>query len=134
MNHEQPQPESQKPEEDLFDYARTYTQAPEQKPLSSPADSTEDVEYERWLQETFKCPTCQNGPGPCPNPDHVVQKPIPKDFFKYEVVSDDDSINEELQLAANSSKIQDFKTNAEAVEYMRQLWEQNQLPEDKKAS
>ena len=132
MNHDQPQPESQKPEEDLFDYARTHTQAPEQKPSSSPADSTEDAEYEKWLQETFKCPTCQNGPGPCSI--HTVQRDIPKEMLTYEVVSDDDSINEELQLAANSSKIQDFKTNAEAVEYMKQLWEQNQLPEDKKAS
>jgi hypothetical protein len=129
MNHDQPQPESQKPEEDLFDWAESHTSTPQPQPESVIYSQSEEDD---GLDETFKCSLCQNGGAPCPI--HTVQRDIPKEMLKYEVVSSDDSINEDLQLAANSSKIQDFKSNAEAAEYMKQIWEQNQLPEDKKAS
>jgi hypothetical protein len=131
MNHDQPQPESQKPEEDLFDWAQSHTPTLQPQPESIINPQTE--EEDDGLDETFKCTMCQNGGAPCPI--HTVQRAIPKGMFSYEVTSSDDEINDELQLAANSSEhIQDFKTPAEALEYLKQLQEQNQPPEDKKAS
>lgn len=94
-----------------------------------PQPEPQKQEEDDGLAETFKCSLCQNGGAPCPI--HTVQRDISKEMLTTEVIPNYDSINKEIQRAANSKKsVQDFASNAEAAEYFKKLREENFPPKD----